>query len=345
MNSSKKLTFNKHIDSHKKSVLNVLLLFTFIGGFVFASINYLRGMTLLATTEIVASLVSLGLFIYLKNSHNDSHFKLAALLFVGMFCGIMLIAFSQGGISITVFTFALLIPLLAHLLLGTKTGLVITTFFLMLSGLVFLYRYINHEVFNHPAAIANIITVTLLIWGLSFSYEQANERYKEKLISLASRDFLTGLFNRSMLKEIFQIKLHESIENKTPISLLVADLDRFKEINDKHGHDIGDQVIKQFAEILNRYSGRHGSCFRLGGEEFCVIFSQISLNECLQIAEKIRLATENLDISSENGHVSVTVSIGMTECSNRHCSMTNLLKETDKKMYQAKHSGRNRIVV
>lgn len=344
MNSSEKPALYKHIDSHKKSVLNVLLIFTALGGIVFATINFKRGLITLPIIELVSAFISAGLIFYLKKTRSNKQFRLIALVYVIMFCSIMLLAFFQTNISITVFAFTLLIPLLSHLLLGSKTGLLLTAIFLLLAGVIFLYRYTDHEAFNHPAAIANLVTVTLLIWGLSFSYEQANERYKQSLISLASKDFLTGLFNRSMLKEIFQIKKNQSVQNNGTLSMVVADLDNFKQINDNHGHDIGDQVIKQFAEILISYSKRNGSCFRLGGEEFCIIFSRISHHRCLEVAEKIRLATEKINITSEQGKVKVTVSIGVTECSNRNCSLTSLLKETDKKMYQAKKLGRNRIV-
>ena len=336
---AKKITFHKHIDDHKKNVLIMLLIFTAVGGIVFATINFLRGMKLLPIMELMAACISLLLLFYLKNTNNVKQFRLIAFTFVIMFCSIMLVAFFQIEISITVFAFVLLVPLLTNMLLGSKTGLILTTIFLFLSGIIFLYKYSNHEAFNHPAAIANIATVTLLVWGFSFSYERANERYKESLIFQASKDFLTNLYNRSMLKEVFKIKLDESQENNSPLSMLVGDLDGFKQINDNHGHDVGDQVIKQFAEILKLHSGQHGSCFRLGGEEFCVIFSQTNQQLCQEIAERIRRATEQIDINSEQGKVNVTVSIGVTECSNHQCSITHLLKETDKKCITPKHWG------
>ncbi len=343
MNAHEKNQLHKHFDYHKKTVLIVLLIFTAIGGIMFAVINYRDGKIVLASLELVAASVAFILLFYLKQNNDIKRVRRIALYFVLMFCIIMLFAFSDSEISVTVYIFALLIPLLAHLLLGTHIGLVVTAIFLSLAYIIFFYYYHSYEVFSNSGAIANIITVPLLVWGLAYSYEQANESAKQTLINLASRDFLTGLYNRSMLNDMFNFKLKRSTKNNQALSILVADLDNFKKINDLYGHNTGDEFIKSFATILQQHSGENSSCFRIGGEEFCVILSNTDLSGSCEIAENIRQTTENMGLKTDQINIPVTVSIGVATCNNRTCKMTDLLKLADQKLYEAKQQGRNRV--
>lgn len=344
MNGHEKYQLNSHFDNHRKTVLNVLLIFTATGGVMFAAINFQGGKFVLASIELAAAAVSIMLLIYLKQNNDSKRFRLLALFFVLMLCIIMLFAFLHNDISITVYIFALIIPLLAHILLGTRIGVVVTAIFLSLAYAIFFYSYHDHYVLSRPDTIASVMTVPLFIWGLAYSYEHANETAKEQLMGLASRDFLTGLFNRSVLNDMFNYKLKRSIKNNQKLSLLVADLDHFKKINDLYGHNVGDEFIKRFADILQQHSGENSTCFRIGGEEFCVILSKTDLSTSHEIAENIRQITENMNINSEQNSIHVTVSIGVATCNNMTCEMTDLLKLADQNLYKAKQQGRNLVV-
>jgi len=336
---------NHHFDDHKVLVMKVLLFFTFIGGLVFFSINFPLGFHSLATIELLASIISLVLWIYIRKGISARLFRRIAFSYVLMLCFIMLYAFSPMHSSITVFSFALLIPLLTHLLLGSKNGMIITTVFLGITLALFIYKHHDLPILNGPANIANLTTVVLLIWGLAFSYERSNETAKQKLIYIASHDFMTGLYNRSVLNDVFQDKLKESFNNQRPLCLLIADLDHFKNINDIYGHYVGDEFIKKFADILEKYSGPEGTCFRVGGEEFCIVFSSTDITRCHQIAEDIRQATQDIIIDSNKEPMPVTTSIGIVSCNKKVCDMSELLKRADRKLYQAKQQGRNQVVV
>lgn len=334
----------QHFDQHKILVMKVLLIFTFIGGLVFFLINFPLGFYTLATIELMASLISLILWIYLRRDVSAQLFNRIAYSYVFMLCCIMLIVFSPLYTSITVFSFALLIPLLTHLLMGSRNGMIFTTVFLSITLTFFIYKHHDLPILNRPSDIANIATVVLLIWGLAFSYERSNEKAKDKLIYLASHDFMTGLYNRALLNDIFQSKLNRSYNNKMPLSMLVADLDHFKKINDMYGHYAGDEIIKKFADILQYHSGSEGTCFRVGGEEFCIVFSKTDINCCCRIAEKIRLATQNITLGNNSDFMPVTTSIGVVSCRKKICDMSALLKKADRKLYQAKQQGRNQVV-
>lgn len=344
MNPEESSQLYQHFDRHKIAVMRVLLIFTVIGGVVFFSINFPLGFHALASVELLAAIISLLLWFYLKKDISMRLFRRIAFCYVFMLCCIMLFAFAPMHTSITVFNFALLIPLLTHLLLGSRTGMIITAVFLCLALLLFVYKNHDLAIITNPSDIANIVTVTLLIWGLAYSYERANETAKEKLIYLAGHDFLTGLYNRVLLNDIFQHKLKHSISNDQPLSLILADLDHFKQINDEYGHKAGDYFIIKFAEILRQYSGTNGRCFRIGGEEFCVLLSSTSLAQSVKVAEKIRRATEQIVLESTHHKTPVTVSLGVVSCQGVSCQLSKLLKSADQNLYRAKQQGRNKVV-
>jgi len=344
MNVDNKNQISKKFNSHKKKVLNVLLIFTTISLVIFALVNYQRGKYLLVGIELVAGVISFMMWYFLKSITNIIHFQRIAFAYVVMFCGFLLFAFWQLDISITAYTFVLLMPFMAHLLLGNNVGLVITAIFICLTGVIFFQSYHTHPIFNDLTGFYNLIVVTILIWGLAYSYEQANEEAKETLIRMASRDYLTDLYNRTMLNDVFHYKLNKSVRNQQPLSILVADLDHFKKINDLYGHKAGDQFIKKFAEILKQHSGTNSACFRVGGEEFCVILSNTDIERGREIAENIRQATEFLSLNLDKFTIPVTVSIGIVACHKMTSDISNLLELADQKLYQAKQQGRNQVV-
>lgn len=344
MNPEKSSQLHQHFDRHKIAVMRVLLIFTVIGGFVFFSINFPLGYHALASVELLAAIISLLLWFYLKNDISMYLFRRIAFSYVFMLCCIMLFAFAPMHTSITVFNFALLIPLLTHLLLGSRNGMIITSVFLCLALILFVYKNHDLDIVYSPSDIANIVTVSLLIWGLAYSYERSNETAKEKLIYLAGHDYLTGLYNRVLLHDIFQHKLKKSIHNNQALSLILADLDHFKKINDEYGHKAGDHIIIKFAEILRQYSGPNGRCFRIGGEEFCILLSSSSLAHSVEVAENIRRATEQIILESTQDRIPMTVSLGVVSCHGSSCELSDLLKSADQNLYRAKQQGRNQVV-
>ncbi len=145
-------------------------------------------------------------------------------------------------------------------------------------------------------------------------------------------DTLTGLRNRRYFCE----KLPE-LTSKAPISLILMDIDNFKSVNDTYGHMAGDQVLQQFAGILQSNTRKNDIIARLGGEEFAVILPQTDVKEAFKIANRIRTAVENHLFSYENITCKITVSVGIAsvkECTN--ISIDQFLKITDEALYKAK---------
>lgn len=325
-------------------VLRLLLLLSGLAVILFATVNYFRGKYLLFIVEMLGACIAFLLLYLLRLNPDFKHFQRIALAYVLLFCLFLLFVFAKLEVAITAYNFVLLMPILAHLLLGCRLGFIVTFVFVLLTSIIFISHYHDHSIMINRLGFYNVVIVTILIWGLAFSYERANEQVRSDLIRMASHDFLTGLYNRTMLNDIYQHKLKKSLARQQPLSMLVADLDHFKKINDIYGHEAGDAFIRQFAAILQNQSGPNSACFRVGGEEFCVILAETDQATCYDIAERIRHATEKIPLKTDGQVITVTVSVGIVTCYDSQCSMSDLLKVADKNLYRAKQQGRNRVV-
>lgn len=163
------------------------------------------------------------------------------------------------------------------------------------------------------------------------------ERLEEEVRRLSITDDLTGLYNHRHFFKTLESEIIRSERQKTPLSLLMFDVDHFKKYNDFYGHLEGDRVLKKIGEII-RSSIRSNvdSGYRYGGDEFAVLLIGATRDHALQIAERIRSSIE------EAGFEKITVSIGLAEYKDRF-NLEGFVKSADDAMYVAKHSGGNQI--
>ncbi|HHA2676068.1 TPA: diguanylate cyclase, partial [Stenotrophomonas maltophilia] len=175
--------------------------------------------------------------------------------------------------------------------------------------------------------------------------EKSRERsaLTSELRQLAGTDELTGLLNRRALDEVVQQRHAEGDANAVVILL---DVDRFKAINDGHGHEAGDEVLVQVAQLLQHHLRRSDSIARYGGEEFLVLLADGDLAGGRQLAESLRLALQQMDIALAGGTVlRVTASFGVAEGGTDALGWRTLLRAADAAMYRAKAQGRDRVRV
>ncbi len=171
------------------------------------------------------------------------------------------------------------------------------------------------------------------------------QKEKNELLSRVITDSLTGLYNRHYLEEIANKELHKSKRHGYPLSVVMLDLDRFKEINDRYGHGAGDAVLKDFAQILKSNLRESDFLFRYGGEEFLIIMPFTSSKEAKKVLERLKLKIsqkESLIIAGER--ISYTFSAGIAELKDQQ-SIYELIAQSDEKLYMAKRYGRDAIVI
>ena len=177
-------------------------------------------------------------------------------------------------------------------------------------------------------------------------YQKALKDQQDKLEHLAREDSLTGLANRRRFEERAQEELLRAQRYNHPLSVLMADLDHFKEINDTYGHPTGDIVLKEVARTLIEHCRTSDLCARYGGEEFAILLPETELKEARKVAERLCKKVQQLSFPNTPNAVRITASFGVSCLDYKMLqSLDELLEQTDRALYVAKRNGRNRVEV
>ncbi|SOE17544.1 diguanylate cyclase (GGDEF)-like protein [Hoeflea halophila] len=158
----------------------------------------------------------------------------------------------------------------------------------------------------------------------------------------AVTDSLTGMYNRRYFDDALSEYLEAFGHIDKPIGMVILDLDHFKKVNDTHGHDVGDKVLREVAECLQVFTRYHDVLARLGGEEFAILSPNITERQLYNLSDRIRQAVSELRIVNGNVTLKVTVSAGLAIW-DRTESGEELYRRADKQLYEAKRQGRNRV--
>ena len=191
---------------------------------------------------------------------------------------------------------------------------------------------------NEAGAIVGAVEV--------FSDNSSNIQLNQRLAQmekLALLDSLTGLANRRYLESIMRSRMEELRRNNWPFGVLFIDIDNFKSVNDKYGHEIGDQVIKMTSRTLDASSRYFDVVGRWGGEEFVAVIANAEEKELFDVGERMRSLVEHSMLSAPE-YLFVTVSIGGAQAVPDD-TIESLVKRADEKLYQAKHSGKNCVFI
>jgi len=170
--------------------------------------------------------------------------------------------------------------------------------------------------------------------------EQELRNQQRQLYRLANTDNLTGLWNRKKFEEVAEKEIWRSHRYKHPLSLIFFDLDHFKIINDRYGHEIGDKVLREVAQSLRGVIRQSDCLCRWGGEEFLVLAPHSTLEDAVELAEKLRRAAMEIRISPNDF---LSVSLGVAELHDKE-TIFQLIRRADQALYAAKSKGRNCVV-
>jgi len=165
-----------------------------------------------------------------------------------------------------------------------------------------------------------------------------------RLLVESQTDPLTGLGNHRYLHEAFHHQYQKRKSDSEPISCLMMDLDFFKKVNDTFGHPFGDEVLRVFAHVIKKTIRPGDIAARYGGEEFVCILPNCNKGEAIKVAERVRETMENHTISFKKTPVKITVSVGAATEAGISANYHELVRLADKALYQAKESGRNKVV-
>ena len=182
-------------------------------------------------------------------------------------------------------------------------------------------------------------------FGKRAALAMATLRTREALLVKTTIDPLTGLHNRRHLDTLLVETRHNSRGTERQVGMMMLDLDHFKIINDNHGHDWGDTVLREFAKLLKASLRSGDIACRYGGEEFVVILNGASLAVTQRIAEQLCKEVEQMEVAHYGNPIRVTVSIGIAAFPEHGRDLTAVLQAADMAVYQAKHNGRNQIAL
>jgi diguanylate cyclase (GGDEF)-like protein len=329
----------EQISEQRVPLFRVMLVIMIIAGSTFAWLNLQRQEYPLALAELGAVLLSAVLLLRLRQLNN---LRFWYQLFVFALCSAVLVGLFDPTATATLFVWVLGFPLLTHFLLGSRLGLINTAVFMSLATALYLQRFApGADDIGAWVEFANVAICGLLFVIVSHAYERYREQTVRQLLDMAWTDPLTGLRNRARLEEIVEQQLALAGRGQT-LSLLLIDVDHFKDINDRYGHEAGDRALVVVAGLIAERMRRSDYLFRVGGEEFLALLPGCDLAQAAGIATEIRELIADSTIEGLRRE-ELTVSIGVAQHGPDGEDFKTLFHEADQRLYQGKQQGRNHV--
>ncbi|MBL4765703.1 MAG: GGDEF domain-containing protein [Colwellia sp.] len=224
-------------------------------------------------------------------------------------------------------------------------------FAMIIPQVIILLYYGEHQHIVLVVFVLIYIPVTILfskaLYSSRLSSIRDNSKLEEsvkELHKLSMVDNLTNIYNRRYFFKMSQDLISIAAREQKKVSLLMIDIDYFKNINDTYGHHAGDYILISFVKEIEKIMRRSDIFARIGGEEFSILLHYTTVEGAMVIAEKIRATIENKVFIYNNAAISLTLCIGIAELNNKNNSIETLYKQADKQLYFAKKHGRNRVI-
>jgi len=339
-----------NIESEDFRQPHVISLFALVGMSIAAAMAFialLNNNITLAVILFSASFVYLCAYYIFKKLHNSS--LTSAIVLYSLYLLMFYLVYS-GGVGNTGPLWIFIVSPVSLFIHGFKRGLFdIAIFIAIISAIMFIptdiIAHAEYATEFKLRLIYSFLTVTFLSGLYEYSREQSYRHILElskKYQQLAHFDPLTELSNRRDALRILKQEQARIGRNKDPLSVILCDVDYFKKVNDKYGHNAGDAVLKGLAQLFSKNIREQDYIARWGGEEFLFILPQAVAKSANVIAEKIQQNLQNYSIDCEGKELKVTVSMGIEEFSDGQ-SIDEVINGADKNLYLAKDSGRNQI--
>lgn len=301
-----------------------------------------------------------GLFFALRFLDTREHFPRlhrAVLAYLGVVGALLLLAVlldSQLYALLLAFSVALLFPviMLGMGVFAAHSGQAPAKYFLLaaiaamvgaaLTALA-VWGFIPTNIWTYRAVdIGILLEATLLALALTYQF-RVGQADKLRAEELATQDPLTGINNRRAFYDKAAALWNVSQRNDRALSLILLDVDRFKRINDEHGHAVGDEALKAIVRAVMGAIREQDVPARWGGEEFILLLPETGLNEAAALAERLRHAIADIRLVHGGALLAITASFGVAQRDKRHVSLDALISAADKYLYQAKETGRNTV--
>ena len=292
--------------------------------------------------DYVYSFLSLMLVLFLRRSKNN--YKTTANLLLVF----SLITFTSALIFVPQDEFRMiwfyLLVFVAYMLNGTLSGILFTiaSIAVILTANMFLELHLSQTAIM--SSVLGLIIGSLLsrIYTNKITdYENSLQEKNAALGILASTDDLTGIMNRRIFKKVSERYFETVQRDNSDLTLLLLDLDHFKKVNDTYGHQVGDQLLIRFVEVIGPILRKSDILARVGGEEFAILLFKTDAEGAFTLAEKIRKEVESMTINCQGQDIYITTSIGIAQNRESDKAFDEIYARSDKALYKAKEQGRN----
>lgn len=337
------------ITKHRYRLLNTILLATVISTASFGLMSDIgiHDMGRFSLAEYLVSIIAFVLILVLRHS-KQYYYHVAYLLFAVAFLLFTAALLFVKNDEFRIVWFLLLV-FLSYMLVGRFAGHLATVLSIFAIISVHLTADLGISTLALDTAVLSIIIGSLMASSYTSKVHAYEEELHEKnleLAVLATTDSLTGIYNRRAFTEIGEKYLESAKRSQGDLSFLMLDIDHFKEINDSHGHQVGDVVLINFSrqiQVLLRKSDVYG---RIGGEEFGILLFDTDIAQAEILAERIRKRIAQMETCVEEKLLTITVSIGVSSLSQgEHDTLLSLESRADEALYTAKNGGRDRIAI
>ncbi|SEO79761.1 GGDEF domain-containing protein [Aquisalimonas asiatica] len=334
------------LDDHReirrrRSTLQALLVFTLVAVATIFPYALAQGLVVLPIAHTVVFLTCAGLF--LANRRAVPYVPLAVVYLV-VIITVMLMLITRPDVHPVSYVYLPAIPVFSYILLGHRGGLRMTLGALIVgTGAFVLGAQRVPELLTADVAV-DLVTVTLVMFVLCHFWFRSQHRANSAMLKESLSDSLTGLYNRQALERMM-LREHDRYRHDGHVlSVILIDLDHFKDINDRFGHDAGDRVLVHVARLLKMQLRRADVAFRMGGEEFAVLLPGTPVDGGMKVAEHIRKGIKARPAWWQGERIHLTMSAGVAELGLDGRTWTDLYRIVDARLYDAKNRGRDRVV-
>ncbi len=285
-------------------------------------------------------------FMWIVMDRSRKEVRIFIIAEIAMFFAVCIFSIMFSGMHESYYKFLFMFIVISYTIeMGMKTGIIVasiaSTFILGLDLVKGAGEGVN-TFFQTDIALCAMFVVIAWILG---SYVKIANEHIEQLTNAVNLDSLTNIYNHRYFQDTLRQKCDDNIKNGKPLSLIFLDIDYFKTYNDIFGHQKGDMVLKQLAELLKNNIRKQDTLYRYGGEEFAILMDNTGKDEAIKIGEQIRKLVDEYDFEGQDllPAGSVTVSAGVSELDGEGDTPVELINRADSALYRAKFFRRNRV--
>ncbi len=328
-------------DSDQRALMRLIFVATALTMSFFGPLQILDGKTLLGTLELMSCFVLAWCAWRVVNTRRLVLWIYLYLIPLNCFM-IYIIVMPQA--SVMAFVWVYLLPVLCYLLLGRMRGFIMAGPFMLLAAIAYLQKY---GVPDTPAGLIDLGN-GMLCGAVSFLfvhlYETRRAAAQRALEHMAETDALTGVANRGSFQRTLERSIDESSRSLAPLVLLMMDVDRFKDVNDRYGHDAGDAALQHICNCLKERLRSTDTIGRLGGEEFGMLLHNTERGPALDLAEALRQRIATTPLLHEGQQIELSATFGLAQWAHDARSARDLYRIADQRIYMGKLAGRNQLV-